>query len=258
MMEWRKVTVGYGESPVLRRLDLTLPAGCLVSLIGPNGCGKTTLLKTAARLLPVGEGTVYLDGRDTSTFGRRELARRVALLPQTRDIPDMTVETLALHGRFPYLGWNRQPRAEDREMAQQAMIEAGVWEYRSRNLRSLSGGERQKAYLAMTIAQNADWLLLDEPTTYLDIRHQFDILHLIENLQRRGKSIVMVLHDLPQALQVSQQVVLMQAGQVRISGTPDEVVQSGLLQEVFGAHPHRLERTNGPLYYFTPLEEGDD
>lgn len=254
-MEWRKVTAGYGDTPVLRHLCLTLPAGRIVSLIGPNGCGKTTLLKTAARLLPVTEGGVYLEGRSVAAFGRRELARRVALLPQTREVPDMTVGALALHGRFPHLGWSRQPRPEDRERAEEAMQKAGVWDWRARNLRELSGGERQKAYLAMTIAQDADWLLLDEPTTYLDIRHQFDILRLIEALREQGKNIVMVLHDLAQALQISDQVVLMQAGRVRISAPPDEVVQSGLLQEVFGAQPHRLPQAPRPLYYFTPLHE---
>lgn len=255
MMEWRNVTAGYVGEPVLQNVNLYLPAGRIISLIGPNGCGKTTLLKTAARLLPVKEGEILLHGQNTAAFTRRELARRIAVLPQTRDVPDISVNALVLHGRFPYLGWSRQPRPEDRELADQAMRQTGVWNYRTRSLRSLSGGERQKAYLAMTIAQNADWLLLDEPTTYLDINHQFEILKLIEQLQKQRKTIVMVLHDLGQALRYSHHIVLMQSGKIVSCGTPDTLFQSGLLQKVFHVQPHRQEKEKRPFYFFTPLSD---
>lgn len=255
MMEWHNVTAGYGGEPILQNLNLSLPAGRIIALIGPNGCGKTTLLKTAARLLPVKEGEILLHGQNTAVFTRRELARQIAVLPQTRNIPDISVNTLVLHGRFPYLGWSRQPRPEDRELAEQAMRQTGVWDYRMRSLRSLSGGERQKAYLAMTVAQDAQWLLLDEPTTYLDIHHQFEILALIEQLQKQKKTIVMVLHDLGQALQYSHYIVLMQSGKIAAGGTPDAIFQSGLLQKVFHVQPHRQEKEKRPFYFFTPLSD---
>lgn len=249
MLELRGAAAGYGGTPVLREISFTVPKGSLTALIGPNGCGKTTLLRTAARQLPLLSGDVLLDDRPVSSYGRMEFARKAAFMPQVRSVPAITAGALVAHGRFPHLGFSRRLRPEDRAAVQAAMEATGVADWANRDLRALSGGERQRVYLAMALAQDTDLILLDEPTTYLDPRRQFELLGLIASLPGRGKTVVMVLHELSHALRYSTQLVLLEQGRLVQRGAPEELYDGGQLDRVFGI---RSRRAPDGSYYFLP------
>ena len=250
MIEFRDVTAGYGRRDVLRQLTFTVPEGSVTTLVGPNGCGKTTLLRAAAGQLPLRRGAVTLDGKPLASYGRKELARTAAFMPQVRSVPAITVEALVSHGRFPYLGFSRRMGEEDRQTVRQAMEATGVAQWSHRDLRELSGGERQRVYLAMALAQDTRVIFLDEPTTYLDPGRQFELLGLIASLSGRGKTVVMVLHDLSHALRYSTQVLLLEGGRGVFCAPPEELFASGELDRVFGVRGRRA----GTDYYFTPKE----
>lgn len=250
ILTFSHVATGYGSKKILGDISLDVQKGEILTLAGPNGCGKSTLLKTAARQLPLMAGEILLCGRKLDDFSQKELAKQAALLPQNRSVPSISVEQLALHGRFPYLGLSRRPGKEDKEKVAEAMELAGVADLRHRDLRSLSGGERQKAYLAMVIAQDTDLIFLDEPTTYLDIGRQFEILELIRKLNGEGKTIVMVLHDLAHALTYSHRMAVMEKGRLLAVQQPEELFKSGLLNHVFGVEGHWAAEEK--TYYFTP------
>lgn len=233
MIECKNICAGYRNVTILHDLTFTIPTGGLVSIIGPNGCGKTTLLRTMAKQIPPQSGTVLYDGVDIATISRKDLARTAAFLPQVRPIPSISVQALVSHGRFPHLGFSRTLRPEDRIAVQRAMEQAGITPWANRSLDSLSGGERQRVYLAMALAQETDIIFLDEPTTYLDLHYQFDLLELLQQLQRSGKTIVMVLHDLSSALRYSTQVVLMDQGQLLFSDSPQALRSTDLLAQTF-------------------------
>ena len=249
MLERRGIAAGYGGTPVLRGVSFTVPKGSLTALIGPNGCGKTTLLRAAARQLPLLAGEILLDGRPVSSYGRTEFARKAAFMPQVRSVPAITAGALVAHGRFPHLGFSRRLRPEDRAAVQAAMEATGVADWANRDLRALSGGERQRVYLAMALAQDTDLILLDEPTTYLDPGRQFELLDLIASLPGRGKTVVMVLHDLSHALRYSTQLLLLEQGRLVQRGTPEELYAGGQLDRVFGI---RSRRAPDGSYYFLP------
>ena len=249
MLELRGIAAGYGGTPVLREVSFTVPKGSLTALIGPNGCGKTTLLRAAARQLPLLAGEILLDGRPVSSYGRTEFARKAAFMPQVRSVPAITAGALVAHGRFPHLGFSRRLRPEDRAAVQAAMEATGVEDWANRDLRALSGGERQRVYLAMALAQDTDLILLDEPTTYLDPGRQFELLDLIASLPGRGKTVVMVLHDLSHALRYSTQLLLLEQGRLVQRGTPEELYAGGQLDRVFGI---RSRRAPDGSYYFLP------
>ena len=179
MIELRHVTAGYPGHLVLEDVSLTLPSGKITALIGPNGCGKTTLLRAACGLLPLAGGQIFFGGRELGQFRRREFARLVALLPQTRDVPAIRAEQLVAHGRYPHLSFGRDLTQADREKIRWAMEVTGTTALQNKELSQLSGGERQRVYLAMTLSQDTDILFLDEPTTYLDIGQKYEVLELI-------------------------------------------------------------------------------
>lgn len=234
MFELCGVAVGYGGVPVLRDVSFTARAGQITALVGANGCGKTTLLKAFARQLPVLKGNIRLRGRDLTAYDRKAFARGVAFMPQVRNIPEITVQGLVSHGRFPYLGLSRQMTARDRAAVQQAMEQTGVACWAGRDLRELSGGERQRVYLAMALAQGGDAVLLDEPTTYLDVAAQFELLELLRRLAGQGMTVVLVLHDLPQALQYSDRVAVLSGGGLAAFDTPEQLFTQKVLDDVFG------------------------
>ena len=190
-----------------------------------------------------------MDGVDTAGWSSRAFARQAALLPQSRPVPEITVEALVLHGRFPYLGYPRRYGPADRAAARSAMERSGVLELADRNVARLSGGQRQKVYLAMALAQDTPVLLLDEPTTFLDIGCQLELARLMRETAAEGKAVVMVLHDLNLALGCAHRVAVMEEGRLRAWGTPAEIYAGGALEEVFGVRVHRVELENGTEQY---------
>ncbi len=255
MVECKNLTTGYGKEQISSVIDLQVEQGELFTLIGPNGCGKTTLLKTMAGLLPPLNGEVLIDGRSLAAFSPKELARKRAYLPQLRDVPDITVEALVGHGRFPYLGFSRQMTGQDKARLEEAMELTGVAQWRRKRVGQLSGGQQQRVYLAMTVAQDTPILLWDEPTTYLDVNNRLEIMELAKTLNRAGRTVVMTLHDLADALMVSHRVCLMDGeGAVAALGTPEEVFSSGEIDRVFHVHAERVQLQSGMMsYIFTSL-----
>jgi len=239
MVEIKNLTCSYSDTAILKDINLSLPEREIISIIGPNGSGKSTFLHALSRLISMQNGKIIIDGKNISDYKRKELAKKIALLPQFREVPDVSVRRFVLSGRYPYLNFSGNYSDKDEFCAKQAMDMTGITHLADRSLKSLSGGERQRVYIALCLSQGADILLLDEPTTYLDIRYQFDILDLIRSLT--DKTVVAVLHDITHALTYSDKVILMDKGTVLAYGTPQEVASSGLIDEVFGI---TLDKTN--------------
>ncbi|NNG38256.1 ABC transporter ATP-binding protein [Flexivirga sp. ID2601S] len=230
----RDLTLSYGNRVVCRDLTIDLPDAAVTAVIGPNGCGKSTLLKALGRVLTPTSGQVLLGGRPASSYKTKEAARIVAMLPQTPVVPEqITVRDLVGRGRFPYHSLLRQWSPDDDEAVHGAMERAGVAGLAARPVAELSGGQRQRVWLAMVVAQRTPVLLLDEPTTYLDVAHQYEVLDLCRDLRDLGITVVAVLHDLNQAARYADQLVVMRAGEVVAQGAPGEVLTAGLVQEVF-------------------------
>ena len=249
MVEIRNITSGYPGKPVLEDLSLTIPRGKVTVLLGPNGCGKSTLLKTICGILTARNGQVLMEGEDILTLPRQELARKTAYLAQSRQVPDITVGRLVLHGRFPHLGYPRRYRKRDYILADEAMKTMGILELKELPVSALSGGQRQKVYIAMALAQDTPVILLDEPTTYLDISHQLKLMEQARELTRRGKTVVMILHDLPHAFRTADHIVLMKDGAVAAEGNPEAIYRSGEVGRVFGVDLRRVETEAGWRYY---------
>jgi iron complex transport system ATP-binding protein len=230
------VTVGYGEDPVVHDLSLTVADGQVTTIVGPNGCGKSTLLRTMSRLLKPTSGTVLLDGEPIHDIHTRDVARRMALLPQSPIAPEgLLVRDLVGRGRHPHQRWFSQWSPDDERIVELALEMTDTTDLRDRPLEQLSGGQRQRAWIAMTLAQDTDLLLLDEPTTYLDLAHQVEVLDLVTKLNReRGRTVVMVLHDLNLAARYSDVIVVMKTGVIVTEGSPGDVFTPAMLAETFG------------------------
>ena len=249
MLEIKALRAGYPGKTVLDGLDAAIPPGQVTVIVGPNGCGKSTLLKTLCGILPIAGGEILLDGKPLAAFSQGELAKNVAYLSQSRAVPDITAERLVLHGRFPYLRYPRRYRPADMAIANAAMARMGVAELAGTPVANLSGGQRQKVYIAMALAQDTPWVLLDEPTAYLDISHQLQMAQQAHFLAESGKTVVMVLHDLPLALKTAEHMVVMDAGRVIRAGTPREIWESGCLKDVFGVEVGRIRTEKGWRYF---------
>lgn len=252
MIVMKNLTVGYENRQVLHDINLEFKAGKVTALIGPNGCGKSTLLKSLVRIQPHLQGEVLVQGKPVEQYSTKEIAKQVAYLSQTKNVPDITVLKMVLHGRFAYLSYPRRYRKEDYEIARNALAWAGLLELENEPVNRLSGGMRQKVYIAMALAQDTPVILMDEPTTYLDISQQLKVMAMAKQLAQQGKAVVMVLHDLPQALRTADEIVVLHNGEVSIQGTPREVYESGKLTAVFDVKLHRLEAENG-YYYICDL-----
>lgn len=236
MLSTRDLVAGYDERTVLDGLDLELPADAFTVIVGPNACGKSTLLRTLARLIAPRSGSVLLDGKAIQELPTREVARRLAVLPQSPLVPEgVTVADLVGRGRQPYQRWWRQWSEEDSAAVDRAMVLADVAGLADRPVDTLSGGQRQRVWIAMTLAQDTEALLLDEPTTFLDLAHQVEVLDLLHRLRvERGRTVVAVLHDLNQAARYADHLVAMRAGAVVAAGPPREILDADLVREVFG------------------------
>ncbi len=243
MLKLRHLTAGYGEKTVLHDISLDFPTGTVTAILGPNGCGKSTLLRAAAGLLPVMEGQI---------LAKEPWARHIAYLPQSRPVPEMTARQLVLHGRFPWLGWPRRYRREDLEIAKAAMERLGIAGFADRPLAELSGGTRQRCYFAMALAQEASTILLDEPTSWLDIGHQYRLMDLLRSLAAEGKAVAAVLHDLPLALRYADRVAVLEEGRLRFLGTTGEALESGILEKVFGVRVLQADTPAGKQFLCIP------
>ncbi|GAA4388592.1 ABC transporter ATP-binding protein [Tsukamurella soli] len=231
----RSLVVGYGAEPVIDGLDIDIPTGGVTTVIGPNGCGKSTLLRTLSRLLKPQSGTVVLDGHDIARLGTRDVATRLGLLPQSPSAPEgLTVADLVARGRHPHQSWLRQWSSDDADVVDDALTRTGVRDLADRPIDALSGGQRQRVWISMTLAQGTDLLLLDEPTTYLDLAHALDVLDLVGELSDGGRTVVMVLHDLNLAVRYSDHLIVMKAGAIVAQGHPRDVISERLLRAVFG------------------------
>ncbi len=229
------ITVDYGAEPVVHDVTLTVPEGKITALIGPNGCGKSTLLRALGRQHSPSAGTVTLGGDEVSSLPAREFARRVAFLPQQPIVPEgVTVREVISYGRYPYTGAFAALKEEDHVAVEKAAEQAGVTTLLDELATDISGGQRQRVWVAMTLAQDTPILLLDEPTTYLDPAHQISLLDLIVQLNRDGKTIVMVVHDMTHAARFADYVVAMRHGGIVSEGPVDEVMSPELVHDVFG------------------------
>lgn len=230
-----KLGIGYERKLVLRDFDISVKKGEITTLIGPNGSGKSTVLKTLTRLIGARSGTVFLDGRDLKEIPSKEFARHVGVLPQQHLAPpSFKVKDLVSYGRVPYQRWHQGNSPEDEAAVEHVMRATGVWELRDKTVYDCSGGEAQRVWIAAVLAQEPEILFLDEPTTFLDISYQYEIMSLVKRLNReRGIGVVMVLHDLGQAMEVSDRVIVIKDGRKYAEGPPEKVITSEMMREVY-------------------------
>lgn len=239
--------LSLGRRRILRDITFSIEKGSIVAIVGPNGCGKSTLLKAMCRMLRPDSGDIFLCGRELASFSRRELARRIAVLPQLHQAPDdMTVRELVSLGRFPYRTFYKVSSAKDDLYVAKAMHAVRLEDKADALVRQLSGGEQQRVWLAMLLAQRSPVLFLDEPTTYLDMRHQLHMMRLLRHVNEKlGLTIVVVLHDMNQALQYTRQAIVMKDGAVVCAGRTAEVLTPELMRRVFGVDAELVQTRNG-------------
>lgn len=236
MLEAEALTISYDGKTIVKSVTLQVQEGEIVSIIGPNGSGKSTLLKGISRLIPCEGGRVCLAGQELQSMQSKHISQLMCILCQSNQTPsDMTVEELVSYGRYPHKKWYERLSAEDYEIVDWAIQHTGLDTYRKRLVLSLSGGEAQRAWIAMALAQRPKVLLLDEPTTYLDIAHQLEVLELVRKVNRElGITVVMVLHDLNQASAYSDRICVIQDGVIALSGSPKDVLTSEMIRKVYG------------------------
>ena len=255
------ITAAYGKNVVLRDFSMEIPRGNIVTLIGANGCGKSTLLKTVTRAVTPTSGRILFDEKPLTAYSPKQLAQKIACLAQVHNAPpDLDVRTLVACGRYPYARFGRDARTSDRAIVERAIEMTGLQKLSSRQLSTLSGGEVQRAWIAMAVAQEPEILILDEPTTYLDIGYQMEILELVRRLQDAcGMTILMVLHDLNLAARYSDMLCAMKDGALYASGTPREVLTADNLRALFGIRAQILEDAAHDCPYFVPdvAEKGE-
>lgn len=249
MIALKDLTVGYHGEALLSQVNLEFPQGQVTVLLGPNGCGKSTLLKTVLGLLPPLGGEILYDGEPISSLSGRAVARKAAYMAQNHTVPSIVAQRMVLHGRFPYLSFPRKYRKEDHEAVRRALETAGGLDLSNRPMQELSGGQRQKVYLAMALAQETGTILMDEPTTWLDIRHQLEVMATARALAESGRAVGLVSHDLCLALRTADRVAVLAQGALQLAAPPEEAFASGVLDLAFGVRVRRVETPTGWQYY---------
>lgn len=250
MLKLSNVCSSYGKKEILHDLSANFDAGKITSIIGPNGCGKSTLLKTIMGMLPLSKGEITIDGEPSRSFDIKKMAKKVSYIPQNRNVPDMTVGQLVLHGRFAHLGYPRVYKASDKQIALASCKEMGIDHLFDAMLPTLSGGMQQKVYIAMALAQDTDYILADEPITHLDISNQLELMQIFKKLADNKKGIITVVHDITLAMQYSDNVIVMNDGRVIDSNTPENIYKNGTINDTFSVELIRSE-IDGGYGYFT-------
>jgi len=235
-LETKSVTLGYEQKIIANNLSVNIPKGKFTVIVGPNGCGKSTLLRALSRLLIPQSGEILLNGKNIHDQSTRDVAKKLGLLPQSAIAPDgIKVVDLVSRGRFPHQKWFQPWSDLDQQAVESAMQATGVMDYAQLNVDQLSGGQRQRVWVAMALAQETSLLLLDEPTTYLDIAHQIELMDLFQDLnQVQGHTLVAVLHDLNHACRYADHLIMIKAGEIVATGSPNEIVTENLIKQVFG------------------------
>ncbi len=253
-IETRDIYFKYEEKEVLKSIDIRIRGNEVTTIIGPNGSGKTTLIKVLSRCLLPCKGTVYLYGKDIKEIHTKEIAKKISILPQIKFLSsDITVEDLVSHGRFPHLGFRQSLRKEDKEIIEWAMEKTGVISLKDRQVFNLSGGEKQRAWIAMILCQKTEILILDEPTSFLDISYQLEILELIRELNKTlGLTVITVLHDLNQAARYSDNIYVIDKGCIKEWGSPERILRYDLIKDVFKIHSHIYKDNINNCHYFIP------
>lgn len=246
-----ELNIGYGDTAIVNDLNLTVPTGQITALVGANGSGKSTILKTMARLMKPKSGGVLLDGQSIHSQSTKQVAKQLAILPQNPTAPDgLTVSELVAYGRFPHQKGFGTMTSEDKSIIQWSIEVTGMTDFYDRPVDQLSGGQRQRAWIAMALAQQTEILFLDEPTTFLDMAHQLEVLHLLHKLNKEeGRTIIMVVHDLNHASRYAHHIVAIKSGTVISEGTPQQVMTKDVLRKVFGIEADIVPdpRTGVPL-----------
>lgn len=231
----KNLKVGYEDRIIIEDLNLSIKQGEIVSIIGPNGCGKSTLLKTLSRMIHPESGTVYLEGTELKELKNKLISQKICLLSQHNNAPhDLTVEQLVYYGRLPHKKWYEGKNEEDRKLIDWAIEQTGLTRYKDKPIGSLSGGERQRAYIAQALCQKPTILLLDEPTTYLDISYQLELMELIQEINKKlNITVVMVLHELNQASRYSDRLIIMKQGTIISDGAPNHIINQQTIESVY-------------------------
>lgn len=250
MLKLSNVSAGYDGADVIHDINLQITSERITALIGPNGCGKSTLLKVLTGIVKKTAGDILLDDREIEQYKQRDLAKYIAYLPQSRNVPDISVIRMVLHGRFPYLKYPKQYSKKDIDIALESLKQVGMEKYADENVSKLSGGMQQKVYIAMALAQDTPIILLDEPTTFLDIAYQLKLKDMAKMLAEKGKAVVLVLHDIAMALKEADDIVVMSSGKIESVGTAEQIYESGVLDRVFDVKIKRIKTDDGFQYYY--------
>lgn len=251
MIELKNLSVGYERTAILKGIDSAFEKGKLTVLAGINGSGKSTLVKTVAGIIPKLGGEISVDGEELSSLAPKDRAKKLAYLSQGRFVPDMTVGELVMCGRFPHLSFPRVYSKKDKLIAEEKMEQLSIHSLKDCHLSTMSGGMRQKAYVAMALAQESDYILLDEPTTYLDIAHQIELMDILKALADSGKGVIAVLHDLPLAMNYADEIAVIGDGTIKLKSSPIDILRSGIIPKTFGVNITCPENGDGYLYDLT-------